>query len=74
MAMAFDVENGTLVNFTKGYSSVTFGDYRKVGSFMLPFTIEQSGLLNVQLSEIKINVPIDPTFFMKKVSCFDKVD
>jgi carboxyl-terminal processing protease len=74
VAMAFDVESGMLVNFTKGYSSVSFGDYRKVGSLTLPFKIDQGSTLNVQLDTVKINEPIDPSFFAKRVACFDKVD
>ena len=30
LALAFDVDNGDLVNFTRGYSSTSFGDYRKM--------------------------------------------
>jgi hypothetical protein len=74
LALAFDVESGTLVNFTRGFASVSFGDYRKVGNLFLPFKIDQSGILNIQLNEVKINAPIDQSLFVKKVSCFDKVD
>ena len=74
LALAFDLESGTLVNFTKGYSSVSFSDYRKVGNLMLPYQIDISGFLKVRLDEVKLNPVIDPSFFTKKVACFDKVD
>jgi len=74
LALAFDVENGDLVNFTRGYSSTSFGDYRKIEGLSLPFAIDQSGYIKIQLDEIKVNTPIDQSLFTKKISCFDKVD
>jgi Periplasmic protease len=74
LALAFDVENGDLVNFTRGYSSTSFGDYRKIGGLSLPFAIDQSGYIKIQLDEIKINTPIDQSLFTKKIACFDKVE
>ena len=74
LALAFDAETGLLVNVTEGYSSVSFGDYRKVGDLLLPFSIDMSGFIKVKLEEVNLNPTIDPSFFARKVSCFDKVD
>jgi carboxyl-terminal processing protease len=74
IALAFDIETGLLVNVTNGFMSTSFSDYKKVGDILLPFKIDQSGLLNVRFDEILVNKPIDATVFAKKQQCFDKVD
>jgi hypothetical protein len=63
-----------LVNVTKGVSSISFDDYRKVGNITLPFTVDLNTLVKVELDEIKINEPIDQAIFQKKQHCYDKAN
>jgi hypothetical protein len=74
VALAFDAETGLLVNATRRYSSISFSDYRKVGSLLLPFNIDQTGIINIDLDAIEINVKTDASLFEKKENCYDKVD
>jgi carboxyl-terminal processing protease len=74
VALAFDVETRLLVNVTKGYSSVSYRDYRSVGNVKLPFSVDKTGVINVALSQITINKPVENAFFEKKQNCYDKVD
>ena len=74
LAFAFDAETGMLVNITKGVSSISFDDYRKVGNITLPFTVDLNTLVKVELDEIKINEPIDQAIFQKKQHCYDKAN
>jgi carboxyl-terminal processing protease len=74
VALAFDVETGFLVNVTKGYSSVSFADYRKVGELTLPFEIEQTGVIMIRLDQMTVNSLVDNSVFERKQNCYDKVD
>ena len=74
LALAFDAETKELISFTGSYYAMTFSDYRKIGGLKLPYRIERERIMNIQLNEIKLNVPIDEAKFVKKENCFDKVD
>jgi hypothetical protein len=74
VALAFDVETGLLVNLTRGYISISLGDYRKVGEVMLPFKIDRGRVGNMSLEDVTVNSPIDASLFLKKERCFDKVN
>jgi hypothetical protein len=67
---AFDIATKMLVNYTGPRSTVTFGDYRKVGNLTLPFAL-QRGPIATQAEEIVINPVIDGSVFEKKKLCFD---
>lgn len=71
VALAFDVETKMLSYFTGPAYGVIFGDYRKVGETMLPFRIERENLMRLQFDEIRINVPVDESKFVKKINCYD---
>ena len=70
VALAFDVDTKLLVNFSAASRSVSFGDYRKVGSILLPFHIEREGAVT-SVFEYDLVSPIDPAEFQKKQFCFD---
>lgn len=72
VALAFDVETKMLVSFTSNGPPITFGDYRKVGTIMLPFHVAIERTYDIELSEIKLNIPVDESHFKKKENCFDK--
>jgi hypothetical protein len=74
VAFAFDVESKMLVNLTRSYRSISFGDYRKVGELLLPFFIERGYATKVRLDTINVNKDIDPAIFTKKQSCYDRPD
>ena len=70
--LKFDVGTKLLVSFTSVYSTMSLGDYRKVGNIMLPFNIDAAPAFSVKLSEIKLNPDLDDSYFRKKEHCFDK--
>jgi hypothetical protein len=74
VALAFDVETGLLVNMTVGPVSISYSDYKKVGNVMLPFKIDRSGVMKVEVHSITVNQPIDPAAFLKRERCFDKAN
>lgn len=74
LALAFDVETKFLVSYNGTYFGFSFGDYRKVGNLMIPFTIEREGLMQIRLDEAKINQMIDEAVFTKKENCFDRAN
>ncbi len=71
VALAFDVETKMLSYFTGPYFGMIFGDYRKTGEMTLPFRIEREHLMRLQFDEIKLNVPVDESKFVKKINCYD---
>ncbi len=71
VAMAFDVETKMLSYYTGPYFGMIFADYRKTGDLTLPFRIERENIMRLQFDEIKINVPVDETKFVKKINCYD---
>lgn len=72
VAMAFDVETKTLVSYIGSYYGISFGDYRKVGDLMLPFSIERENVMTITLDDIKLNPVIEGGKFTKKENCFDR--
>ena len=71
-AMAFDVLTKVLVSFASAGPPLAYGDYRKVGAVTLPFHINIEQSYDIELTEIKLNTPIDESNFKKKEKCFDK--
>ncbi len=71
IAFAFDVENKTLTYYTGPSYGLLFGDYRKVGDLLLPFSIERERLMKLKFESIKVNQPIDESRFVKKINCYD---
>lgn len=72
VGLAFDVATGMLVNVTKGFVSVSFGDYRKTGELMLPYKIEHTGVMTITIDDIRLNESIPMDVFSKKERCYDK--
>ena len=70
VAFAFDSETKLLVNFSATVRSVSFGDYRQVGTLKLPFMIERGGSRTI-VTGYEVNSAIDPAEFQKKKFCFD---
>jgi len=71
--LAFDVQTGMLFTFVSSGMVHNFGDYRRVGGISLPFTMDMSGVMKIKLDSVKINEPIDQSYFERKQFCFDKV-
>lgn len=71
VALAFDVETKMLSYFNGPGFGMIFGDYRKVGETKLPFRIERESIMRLQFDEIRLNVPVDESKFLKKINCYD---
>jgi hypothetical protein len=72
IALAFETKTGLLVNFTGAYYGMGFGDYEKAGDMLLPHRIEREGIMELDLDEITVNEPVDPSKFEKMLKCYDK--
>lgn len=72
--LAFDVKTNLLVSRTGTYTDVSYHDYRKVGEYMFPFKIAKAGSINIEFYDIEINVEVKDETFLRKTSCFDKID
>ncbi len=70
--LAFNVQTGMLVTFVQPGMIQNLGDYRKVGDISVPFALDMSGVMKIQLDSVKFNTPIDNTFFERKKFCYDK--
>jgi len=71
IALAFDSKSGLLVSFTGAYYGMNFGDYEKAGALLLPHKIERERIMTLDLLDITLNEPIDPSKFAKKLKCYD---
>lgn len=72
IGLAFDVETKLLVSYAARSFTVTYGDYRKVGTLLFPFLIDIGRAGKVLLDMISIDQTIDPAVFRKKENCFDR--
>ena len=72
MAMTFDVKTKMLFRISFPGYMYTLGDFRKVDSLTLPFSIKLDGVIDVQLDSVKLNPTIPPETFERKLNCFDK--
>jgi carboxyl-terminal processing protease len=71
IALAFDSKTGLLTTFTGAYYGMQFGDYEKAGNLMLPHRIERERIMTLDLDEITVNEPVDPSKFAKRLKCYD---
>jgi carboxyl-terminal processing protease len=72
IALGFDVETKMLVGYAGKAVTFSLGNYQKVQDVMLPFLIKREGVMDITVSEIKVNIPIDESNFKKKLNCFDR--
>ena len=72
IALAFESKTGLLINFTGAYYGMGFGDYEKAGNLLLPHRIERERIMALDLDEITVNEPVDPSKFEKRLKCYDK--
>jgi carboxyl-terminal processing protease len=72
--LAFEVESKLLVSYTGQSFTFFYDDYRPVEKVMLPFHITKEPFMNIKLSEIKLNSPIEEGKFTTKENCFDKAN
>ncbi|MEO6334253.1 MAG: hypothetical protein ABIO91_04645, partial [Pyrinomonadaceae bacterium] len=71
IALSFDVESKMLTSIATDYSTMSYGDYRKVGDVMLPFRVEHGSTMTITFDEIKLNTKIDASVFQPRNHCFD---
>ena len=72
--LAFDEKTNLLVQRTGTTTDVSYEDYRKIGNYLLPFKLSQANVLSVEIESYKINEKVDEKSFVRKTSCFDRVD
>jgi carboxyl-terminal processing protease len=72
--LAFDVETKMLVSYTGEFFTFFYDDYRLVENVMLPFHITRQPYMDIKLSEIKLNPPVEENNFTVKKNCFDKAN
>jgi hypothetical protein len=72
--LAFDTKTNLLVSRTGTLTDVSYNDYRKVGEYMFPFKIAKARSINIEFYDIEINVEVKDETFLRKTSCFDKID
>lgn len=70
VAFAFDAVTKLLMQRIGTYSNSSYDDYRKVGDVLLPFSQTRSEVMKIKLSEFKLNVPVEDSFFVPKDNCF----
>ena len=70
----FDVETKFLVARSSKYTGASYGDYRKVEGIYLPFAQNRNSNVLLNITEFKLNAPIDESKFDAQKSCFEKVD
>jgi hypothetical protein len=71
LGLAFETTTGLLISYAGRYGSVTYSDYRKTGSLLLPYKIETGSTFSILLGTISLNVTIDEAVFRRKQHCFD---
>ena len=71
IALAFDSKTGLLVNFTGAYYGMAFDDYEQAGNLLLPYRIKRERIMTLDLDEIRVNEPVDPAKFAKRLKCYD---
>jgi carboxyl-terminal processing protease len=69
-AFVFDKVSKLLLQRTGAYLNSSYGDYRKVDGLMVPFWQTRSDSMVIKLSEFKLNVPVEDSFFVPKDNCF----
>lgn len=72
IGLGFDVETKMLVGYAGKVVTFSLGNYQKVQDVMLPFLVKREGVMDITVSEIKLNMPIDESNFKKKLNCFDR--
>ncbi len=70
VAFAFDTASKLLVQRIGTFTNSSYDDYRKVGDVMVPFWQTRSDAMKIKLSEFKLNVPVEDSFFVPKDNCF----
>jgi carboxyl-terminal processing protease len=70
IAFAFDKISRLLLQRTGVYANSSYDDYRKVGDVMVPFWQTRSDSMIIKLSEFKLNVPVEASFFVPRDNCF----
>ena len=71
-AMAFDVENKMLVSVAGRFSLTSYGDYRKVGSLMMPFKVGVGSGKELEFDTIVLNETLSDDIFKLKENCYDR--
>jgi carboxyl-terminal processing protease len=69
-AFAFDKASKLLLQRTGAYLNSSYDDYRKVDGLMVPFWQTRSDSMIIKLTEFKLNVPVEDSFFVPKDNCF----
>ncbi len=69
-AFAFDKASKLLLQRTGAYLNSSYDDYRSVDGLMVPFWQTRSDSMIIKLSEFKLNVPVEDSFFVPKDNCF----
>ncbi|MEP6705748.1 MAG: S41 family peptidase, partial [Acidobacteriota bacterium] len=72
IALSFDVESKMLTSVATDYSTISYSDYRKVGSVMLPFNVGEGSAMTITFDDIRLNPEIDASVFQPRNHCFDK--
>ena len=70
----FDAETKFLTARSSKYTGASYGDYRKVEGVYLPFAQNRNSNVLLNITEFKLNAPIDESKFDAQKSCFERVD
>jgi carboxyl-terminal processing protease len=70
IAFAFDKASKLLLQRTGIYINSSYDDYRSVDGLMMPFWQSRSESMVLKLTDFKLNVPVEDSFFVPKDNCF----
>jgi carboxyl-terminal processing protease len=70
IAFAFDKTSKLLLQRTGIYINSSYDDYRNVDGLMMPFWQSHSESMVLKLTDFKLNVPVEDSFFVPKDNCF----
>ncbi len=74
VTFGFDSKTKLLVRRTSRFSDITYGDYRKVGNILFPFSIKRGKVVEYKFISVQTNIKLSEAIFNKEENCFDKVD
>lgn len=74
VAFSFDVENKFLISRSSTFTDSSYGEYQKFGDIMFPTLQTRPGGAKIKIRDVKFNVSIDDSKFVKEDNCFTKAN
>ncbi|MEK7725058.1 MAG: hypothetical protein AAB336_11945 [Acidobacteriota bacterium] len=73
-AFSFETESNLLIGRAGTFLNYTFGDYKKFGNIFFPTTQTRNVIIKIKLRDVKFDMPIPDTKFIKEENCFTQTN